>query len=818
MPDRTLEVVLKLTTGQFKTATQTAQQSVTALGAAMSRAVQRGAEPLAARIAAATAATNTYRAALRTGKSALEAETSAAQAATRAVDALGQSRQRAVKTAQAITANLADLYNAWMGVEKGIRAVVGAVNEFIAVGERAAQRERAARMFEMLSGSAVQATENLRAMREATNYTISEAEAMEGAIGLLGMRLANTPQQLAQITQQVATLGKQFAGFSAERSIQQFMFAVENQSLQRLGEFGLNITDVTRRVEEFTRAGYDAREAFKMAVLEGLDEQFQRIGGATVDAKTAFEQYRAAVDDLTAEFEAAFLPVAEKVVVKLTEIIALSQKALVGGSGAEAMVASVESAMARAARNPIVPFAKRDMADVRNEIIATAQTQEELNAGLEAYYRKMDEYVNRYSQMPGLHKALVEQPGYAQERLSIDQGEFVRLAVERAQAVAAQERQAARERAAAEREAMLAREEAIRDVGRQIAVAEREIADRRDAVLAEFARETEDIERRRGRDALLAALRAGWALEDAERQTAQRRAEIQQEYEQARAQAAAQFAQAQAQAAQQYARQMQTIERQYQQRLADIRRQYEMDEFEATLARDAAALFRARRRRDDETAKAARDRADQEQRAGQQYQNALQQAQQTYAQSLAQAERARAESLAQLEQALREELEARRRAEERARIEQRMQLQWQEEDRQMYLQRRILQVSAAFQAELEMARQHYEALRAMEAAARGSAYIPGGVGGGSSGARPEAFAAGGYTSGGLALLHAGEFVMSPQTTRQLEGAVGGRLTQQNVVDRGVTVNATFSGVNSGDRAWIEQRLGDFSRELAGVLN
>ncbi len=829
MADRTLEVVLKLTTGQFKTATQTAQQAVTGLGDAMARAIQRGAHPLSVRLAAATAAANAHRAALQAGKSALEAETAAAQAATRAVDGLAKSKQAATSASKALMANLADMYNAWMGIEKAARIVIAGVNAFIDAGERAAQRERTARMFETLSGGAAAAKENLNAMREATQYTLSETQAMTQAVTLLGLGLARTPQELAQVTAQVTAMAKQFGGLSAESAIQAFTLTISNQSFQRLDAFGLEIADVQRRIEEFTQAGMDAEEAFRMAFLDALNDKFVELGGNVEDNKTVFEQYRAAVEDLKTSFESGLLPVATDVVKVLADLArwlsgdlqerysALGGDILAGAANPQAFAAQIEQQFKDATSLGGALFAKGDVSGqlkaLEQNIIATASSQEELNAGMAVYTELLDAWL---SKMP------------AHVRFQVEQNEFIRDATEATRAYntvqterierdAAIERQDMADKAQAERAALLEREAAIRDVGRQIVAAEREIDTNRDAILEEFATETADIERQRGREAILTALRAGWALEDADRQTAQRRAEIQQQYEQARAQAAAQFAQTQAQAAQQYARQQQDIERDYQQRLADIRRQYEEDEFEATLSRDAAALFRARRRRDDETAQAAQERAEQEGRAEQQYQDALQQAQQTYAQALAQAEQARAVSLAQLEQSLRDELEARRRADERARIEQQMQLQWQAADRQMYLQRRLLQVNAAYQAELTMARQHYEALRALQAAAMRAPYIPGGAGG-NSGVTPELFATGGYTAGGLAFLHAGEFVLNPQTTRQLEGINGGRLTQQNVVNRGVTVNANFTGVASGDRAWIEQRLGDFSRDLAGMLS
>lgn len=67
MADRTLEVVLKLTTGQFQAGAQGARQAVAGLSQAMAQAIQRGADPLGARLTAAASATNAYRAAMRAG-------------------------------------------------------------------------------------------------------------------------------------------------------------------------------------------------------------------------------------------------------------------------------------------------------------------------------------------------------------------------------------------------------------------------------------------------------------------------------------------------------------------------------------------------------------------------------------------------------------------------------------------------------------------------------------------------------------------------------------------------------------------------------
>ena len=83
----------------------------------------------------------------------------------------------------------------------------------------------------------------------------------------------------------------------------------------------------------------------------------------------------------------------------------------------------------------------------------------------------------------------------------------------------------------------------------------------------------------------------------------------------------------------------------------------------------------------------------------------------------------------------------------------------------------------------------------------------------------RARASGGYAGTGLYTLgeRGREFVLNAETTRRLEGQLGGSLTQQNVVNRGLTVNATFAGMGGNDRAWFEARLQDFGRDLARML-
>jgi hypothetical protein len=374
--------------------------------------------------------------------------------------------------------------------------------------------------------------------------------------------------------------------------------------------------------------------------------------------------------------------------------------------GAEAMSAAVEAAMQKAAQNPLVPFAKRQMEAVRTEIISTAKTQEELNAGLETYYQLLDQYARKYSQLSGLDAALMDSPRgdeIRQQRLEADTNQYKQNILDLARMAIETERQVAAERA-----------QSTMDAANKVIAIEQEMATKRRAVQDDFRQESVDIERQRGRDMQLEAMRAAWASIDQERQIAQQRAAIQAQYQKAVAQAAEQFARAQAQAAQQYARQQVEIERAYQRQIADIQQRYAEDEFEATLNRDAVALFRAQRQRDQSLADAQENRDEHQQQATQQYQDALAAAQQARADSLAQAQQAQAESLAQLEASTQAELEAKRRAEERARQEQALQLQFQEQDRAIYMQRRYAQIAGEYAAELQAAQNYYINLVSLE--------------------------------------------------------------------------------------------------------
>jgi len=280
------------------------------------------------------------------------------------------------------------------------------------------------------------------------------------------------------------------------------------------------------------------------------------------------------------------------------------------------------------------------------------------------------------------------------------------------------------------------------------------------------------------------------------------------------------YTQAMEQARAQHGQQMADIERAYRQRVADIGRDYDKSVAEATLNRDAIALYRAQQTRQEQLDAAQTDQATQQQDAQAQYAAQTAQAEQARQESLEAARVTQAQALVDLETSLQREAEAQALADARRLEDEQRAAAREAEARQAQLQQRLGQITDEYDAEYQAAVLHYNRLAQLAGAATlTQTYAPQGSSSGRT-TRRGGRASGGYAEAGLYTLgEAGrEFVLSAPTTRQLELATGGPLTQQAVGGRGgVTINASFTGMGNGDRAWFEQRLNDFSQELAQTL-
>ena len=189
------------------------------------------------------------------------------------------------------------------GFGKGLNAVKAVAGAFVVreglrlinqLGEMGAQAERVENSFIAVSGSAEDAERNLLALKEATRGAVDDAALMEGATSVLALGLADTSDELATITRNVAALGAKFGG-----TMQIFQLMMSNKSLMRIDSFGLGVEEVTKRIDELVEAGANADDAFDTAVLELMTQKYEELGGAMDDNLLKIEQGEAAWKNMT---------------------------------------------------------------------------------------------------------------------------------------------------------------------------------------------------------------------------------------------------------------------------------------------------------------------------------------------------------------------------------------------------------------------------------------------------------------------------------------------------------------------------------------
>jgi len=315
------------------------------------------------------------------------------------------------------------------------------------------------------------------------------------------------------------------------------------------------------------------------------------------------------------------------------------------------------------------------------------------------------------------------------------------------------------------------------------------------------------------------------ALAEAERDLQRDLADLARDYQKSRAAEEASFYEAAAQAAANYHRQEAEAQARHQKDMQRMQEDHEGRVWDLTLARDAAGLYKENQQYATERQRAEEDFAEERAQAAREF-------------TAEQAERAAQHAQKMQELAAQYEVErAQRLADHAAQV---TELQQQHDEEMARLKREYferLNAESGYYQQSQLQQRLYQNAMLADAQAflianrqQWANYV-------ASLPTPQTMTnswdafqqyqkgSGSYQEGGYvrhtgpALVHAGEYVLSQNTARQLEGILGGRLTQQNVVGRGggVIVQASFTGVGSSDRAWIEQRLGDFSRELAEIL-
>lgn len=167
------------------------------------------------------------------------------------------------------------------------------------LGVLGAQSLRTKHAFEMISGSAYEATDNLDAMKRATRGAMSEQEMMATANQLLQMGLAGNASELESVTEMAVRLGGAM-GKEAGPAVAEFSLMLANQSIPRLDTFGISAGKVRERIQELQKAtpGLSREIAFMTAVNEEGAIALERLGDAAEDELLANERLEASMADL----------------------------------------------------------------------------------------------------------------------------------------------------------------------------------------------------------------------------------------------------------------------------------------------------------------------------------------------------------------------------------------------------------------------------------------------------------------------------------------------------------------------------------------
>jgi hypothetical protein len=181
-------------------------------------------------------------------------------------------------------------------VANSIGAVVAAYVVFdqaISAGESVIQTHAA---FDAMAGSMGDAKLAADQLAVSTRGLVDDEDAMATATKLMALGLVDTTQQAADFVGVGVQLGRVF-GMDAASSMQTFTNILQNESPRALAQFGISSDEVKRKVNELTRSGMDAREAFRTVVLQEANDKLKQFGDNAIMAGSALDRVKIQVND-----------------------------------------------------------------------------------------------------------------------------------------------------------------------------------------------------------------------------------------------------------------------------------------------------------------------------------------------------------------------------------------------------------------------------------------------------------------------------------------------------------------------------------------
>lgn len=689
------------------------------------------------------------------------------------------------------------------GAKIAFNAFLGPFRQFIALGTEAVGLRRTKELFTDLVGGVEEYEEAITGMREATLGTIKDTELINSAFLMMRRGYADTAENAAKLARNISLLGKSAGQVpTPEAAMQVFSLMMANQSKMRLDAFNLTIEETDARIEHLKETlKITQEEAFKIAVIELMDEKVEQLGLTAETSVTKMDRMRAQFGNISDDIKSIIVPYFDDFVNVLTNV---------------AGWIDVNTEKWREWAGWFVGTIRGNVA-VFGDFVSTIVMG--FNSMKEAILGNTDAAVYFWEQTQHyFQRTITLASGYSAQQYEIRRqiGETTDTVVD----------------SAVQQEAALAEvEQAWNDLKKATQEYEDELA----KVNEELAQQTVKT----ARDAFYkiqdAAIAAARRREDIARETTKRIQQIEASLATAIAQAKSAYHNAVENAERQHADAKINIERDYQRRLRDIQRRFDMQIDDAIAERDATTILRLQRQRDLELTEAKEQRDEQSSDADKAYADQKVSAERAYRQQLQAAQDAYNQQMEALRQSLAEQEEEYQRSQKRREEDEQRAREREEGLRRQALGQKIADIYLNHQEELGMTRSHYAAMTAelrnyynnvvqyyaAIAAVTGSSR---GVYGGPGGVQSRQ--AGGYMPAGT--YNVGEkgyeFALNHQTTRALENVLGG-LTQANIkglagagANQTMTVKHDIGQVTGRVQVAVEQSIAGMEGRIMAMLN
>lgn len=199
-----------------------------------------------------------------------------------AVQGVEQDLQRLERTSGGATSGMRNLAGGMAGAAAALAGVAVAAKAAWGVLEKGAALDLTARRFDSLAASIGNTSDVLLGdMRAATSGMVSDMELMASASQIIGLKLADTSDQVVRLSAVSGQLGW---------DMQQVILTFAGMSTMRLDALGLSVEDVTSRAKELEAAGMSAQEAFKEAVIQAGEARLGTLGSEAETASGAMKQ------------------------------------------------------------------------------------------------------------------------------------------------------------------------------------------------------------------------------------------------------------------------------------------------------------------------------------------------------------------------------------------------------------------------------------------------------------------------------------------------------------------------------------------------